>query len=483
MVEANRDLTFILTEERGTPSFEPAHSDTLLNAYFIEQMVGTLLKHGFDGSPQGCLAESWKASEDRLKFSFKMRNGITCEDGTPITAAAFHRNLKRLFKLYIGTNKSLPVFENLEGFKAFRTGSTDEIRGIKVESNEIEFAFSTVPDGILAFLSMPYYGFYCDSNFNADGSWNDPHKIVASGQWKLESFSADQVKISRRKDWFIPADKAPDVVLVKMMSFDEAKKQPSVRTIIQKRLESAGDIPEGYKKFLSTPTDLKAVVLSPFRDGPLKNIAIRKAFREELQKNIKSMNVPTENAKSSISFYPGKMPPELSNAALPERALAKWKGYNLTTTTSNALTPLQLDYVQKLLTKSAEALGMNISFEGEDRARPGWKERLDELKDMDIRVVRVSVGGNYEPWVARMMFCSRMGVSFPDPSARIAELTKSLTDRSPETAAKFETIVGEDAAVIPLFHTSFSWLVSSDVGVDKLSPTSDLIRFELVDLR
>ena len=62
-------------------------------------------------------------------------------------------------------------------------------------------------------------------------------------------------------------------------------------------------------------------------------------------------------------------------------------------------------------------------------------------------------------------------------------LTKNMTDRSPETASEFERIVSGDSAVIPIFNSAFSWLVSGDIGMDQFSPTANLIRFEKVQLR
>ena len=476
------ELTYILTEERGVPSFDPLHSDTLLNAYFIEQLVGTLVKGGFDGTPEGCLAESWVSSPDHLKYSFKIRKGLTCEDGTAITAEAIKRNMNHLFHLYSTSNADLPVFEHLVGFDELRTGSAREVKGISIDGENIEFNFTRIPDGLLAFLSMPYYGFYCDGNFDRDGNWKDPHKIIASGAWRLSHFSNDAVQIARRPDWFRSFPNSPELVTVKMMPFDEAKKQPSTRTIIQKRIESVDDIPPGYRKFLSTPTDLKAVVLSPFRKGPFADQNIRRLFQSKIQELTSKEKIASENAKYTITFYSGQTAKKNTDA-ISDSILKKWNGYELITVTSNALTTNQLNYVHRILSSAADSLGLKIKFVGEDRSTPGWKERLDALEDMDIRVVRVSVGGSYEPWGVRMMFCSRMGVSFPDPTGRISKLTDNLTDRLEDTARNFENVVAEDAAVIPLFHTSFSWLVSEDLGMDHLAPTADLLRYELVELK
>lgn len=476
-----KELTYVLTEERGTPSFNPLHSDTLLNVVFMEQIVGTLVKYAFDGKSENCFVAEWRASDNGLTYSFKFREGIYSEDGLPITAALYHKNLLRLFRLYIKANKDIPVFEQLQGFQDFRSGQAGDISGIKSSGNMLEFRFTANPDGIMEFLSMPYYGLYSDSDFNSDGSWKDEHKITATGPWRLAAFQKDSITLERRRDWFQDSPGAPDLVTVRMLPFPKAKNLPPVRTIINKRIEGPGDVLSGYKRFLGTPTDLVAVVLSPYRDGPFKSAALRRAFSSALQDVAGTEKISSEISRNTVSFYPGQKHPESSKR--PGSDFKSWKKYRLSVVTSNALSPSQLGYVKKVLKKTAAMNGVEIGFSGEDRGRSGWKERLDDLKEMDIRVVRVDVGGSYEPWVVRMMFCSRLGVSFPDPSGGVAELTKDLADRTPETAAAFERVVKEDAAVIPIFNSAFSWLVSEDIIMDQFSPTSNLLRFEKVQLK
>ncbi len=477
----SRELTYVLTEERGTPSFNPLHSDTLLNVVFMEQIVGTLVKYAFDGKSENCLAATWRTSDNGLRYTFTLKEDLRSEDGARITAEAYHKNLLRLFRLYIQANKDIPVFERLRGFSDFRNGRTRDISGMIAAGNTLEFRFTANPDGILEFLSMPYYGFYSDTDFNADGSWKNDRKITATGPWRLTAFNENSVLLQKREDWPREDYPSPDSVNIRMLPFPEAANLPPVRTIINKRIESARDIPPGYKRFLGTPTDLVAVVLSPYRDGPFKSQPLRRSFRAAILHAAADEKISSEISRNTLSFYPGQAFPGVQE--ISDADFRSWTNRPLSVVTSNALTPEQLKYVKSILTKSADSLGLKLEFKSEDRTKPGWKERLDELKEMDVRVVRVDIGGSYEPWVVRMMFCSRLGVSFPDPSGRIAGLTGDMTDRTTKTAADFERIVSEDAAVIPLFNSAFSWLVSKDIGMDNFSPTANLLRFEKVQLR
>lgn len=476
-----KELTYVLTEERGTPSFNPLYSDTIVNLVFMEQLVSTLVKYAFDGKSENCLASAWRTSENGLRYTFTLREGMSSDDGSPITAESYHKNLLRLFRLYIKANKDIPVFEQLRGFADFRNGLTPGIAGMSVDGNTLDFHFTANPDGILEFLSMPYYGFYSEKDFNQDGSWKDDHKITATGPWRLSSFNKDSVLLEKRKDWPYENPASPERVNVKMLPFTEAEKLHPSRTIINKRIEGPQDIPAGYKRFLGTPTDLVSAVMSPYREGPFKSESLRQSFRETILRVMNDDKISSEISHNTFSFYPGQKQPAPKPLTVGD--FKPWAKRQLSVVTSNALSPAQLTYVKRILTKSAADNGMSIEFKGEDRSKPGWKERLDQLKDMDIRVVRVDIGGSYEPWVVRMMFCSRLGVGFPDPSGRIAGLTENMADRSPQTAAAFEHIVSEDAAVVPIFNSAFSWLVSADIGMDQFSPTANLIRFEKVQLR
>jgi hypothetical protein len=198
---------------------------------------------------------------------------------------------------------------------------------------------------------------------------------------------------------------------------------------------------------------------------------------------MSGIELKTPTAQLAHSFYPNMQRVTKDDKRLSKSEFSEWFHRKLKVVVSNALTKNQSSFAKNVLKSAAESCGMTIGFENEDRSSPGWKERLDDLKDMDIRVVRVDIGGSYEPWVVRMMFCSRLGVSFPDPSGNICKLTENMNDRSNDTAEKFEKVVYDDAAVNPLFHSAFSWIVSDDLGMDRFSPTANLIRFEAVQIK
>lgn len=50
------------------------------------------------GKIQPLLAESWKVSEDKLEWEFKIREGVTFSNGNPLTAEAVKKSIERVFE-------------------------------------------------------------------------------------------------------------------------------------------------------------------------------------------------------------------------------------------------------------------------------------------------------------------------------------------------------------------------------------------------
>ena len=57
-----------------------------------------LTKFDEKGDLQPLLAESWKLSDDKLEWTFKIRDGVTFSNGHPLTAEAVKKSIERVFK-------------------------------------------------------------------------------------------------------------------------------------------------------------------------------------------------------------------------------------------------------------------------------------------------------------------------------------------------------------------------------------------------
>ena len=82
----------------------------------------------------------------------------------------------------------------------------------------------------------------------------------------------------------------------------------------------------------------------------------------------------------------------------------------------------------------------------------------------------------------RMMFCSKLGVNFPDPSGKICRLVEEYEESGGLQPAnfsdQFERFIAEDAAVIPLYRSGLTWLINDQVPRTGLAKTMSVPRFD-----
>jgi peptide/nickel transport system substrate-binding protein len=77
---------------------DPHTSQSLQDAQLLENIYRglTRLKSPDDPEPVGDIAESWEVSDDKLTWTFQLRDGITFHDGTPLTAADVKYSIDRI---------------------------------------------------------------------------------------------------------------------------------------------------------------------------------------------------------------------------------------------------------------------------------------------------------------------------------------------------------------------------------------------------
>jgi len=76
-------------------TFDPHGNNTIAVAAVVDFMAETLVKVTAAGETIPHLAKSWTISEDGLKYSFELQEGVTFHDGTPFNAEAVAYNVKR----------------------------------------------------------------------------------------------------------------------------------------------------------------------------------------------------------------------------------------------------------------------------------------------------------------------------------------------------------------------------------------------------
>jgi ABC-type transport system substrate-binding protein len=453
----------------------------------MENVIGTLVKQDDAGRYSPYLASSWSSSEDHKTWSFKFRPGLNDESGEPMTAAGYVEGLKVTLKYLKKHKGELPVLDNLVGLQNFIENKSPTLSGLVHQEDQVIFTFSSpIRSGFLEFLAMPYFGYHSLRNYQ-NGTWKTANQVVSSGAYTLEKFGLDKVILKKRSDWFSHLRQSPDLVEITQEEFSTLS-QYQDSTLLMGQMNKDIQVNSDYKSLKGIPEILISVVLSPALP-PFDKVQNRQIFLELFRSLQKERKITDPFIEIDSSFYT-QFPREEGNPHQDPQHIEPIKFQNIEA--SHKIKVLLTDhtsheheaYIRDLITQVMKRFEIEVEFEKLSRAEKDWLQRATSMTEFPIKVLGVSAGTGFLNWATEMMFCSKLGISFPDPSKRICDLVtkENHEPMDPEQYEKqFNTILREDAAVIPLFHKGFSWYYSKNLKLAQ-APVAAPPRFDLIEL-
>jgi ABC-type oligopeptide transport system substrate-binding subunit len=454
------------------------------NATVMNALTGSLVKYDSTGQFTPFLAESWTISKDELIWTFTLRSHLKCSNGSAITAENYAQSIYRQAKI-LGTMGSLLQFDRLKGWEEFLSGSKDKIAGIRFHENQLIFEFKRKPQGLLSLLQSGYFSYYSPDNYDSKGEWKDDTEIISSGAFALSRISADKMEmtIEKRPEWFSVSSETPE--RIRFLYAENFSDVPGNEdsNIIQT------DIPDHFdeSKFQAVkgiPSFVVALVLSPLKDGPLKNPASRQAVLSKIYKKLEVLPKPSERSIISTNFnyldHPSIQLPQSEDTPLQLHSTSPLLLMDM----ASFLSESEHSFLQNLVLSTMKEFGLNVETKQPKDIGSDWLSKALSDEYFDMRLVSVQVGGNVSNMNNQLMFCTNLAIRFPDPSRKICSLIdhydKNELAVDQAYIDKFYSILKEDACVIPLFHTGITWLYSKDICMDSVSAKSDYPRFDLL---
>lgn len=382
----------------------------------------------------------------------------------------------------------MPLIDRLEGFSNTESGYISGIQAPNAET--LRFVFSKpVTTGLLEYLALPYLGFFCEADFNSDGSWRDKKKVTSSAAFKIDNWSGQgPVTLKLRDDWFKSVANPPSSMTIHTLPMEQIK-APQRRGFVFSFLLDQKDVPEHYQVVHMLPTIFHGIVLSDKKNLWLKDKNNRQLLRDEIKRQQEKMPVPIASATPVNNIYP--------HMSLPlkkvDKKIGKAKGVVKTPfeilTSENPSKPAK--YMLELTTRALDALRIPYAFITTSQGQHDLMDTFRNPTKYDVRPSSVDSGGGIENQLIKFMFCSNLGISFLDPSKRICALVEEYElmygDLVPHETMeryiqKFDTIIEEDASIVPIMKTGHSWLLSPDLSKDAVSPTMGIPYFDLMNI-
>ena len=184
--EVGGTLTFALTEEPDT--LDPQKTSTAVTGNILRYLGDTLITKDLEGAYAPALAQSWEASEDGLTWTFKLKEGITFHDGTPLDAAAVKASLERA----VAPETASPIAGSL-----FEPVSDIRVVDPSTLSITLKEPFSPFLDN----LADPRAAIISASAAQSAGD-QFGRAPVLTGPWKVSEWrSGDRITLSRNPDY------------------------------------------------------------------------------------------------------------------------------------------------------------------------------------------------------------------------------------------------------------------------------------------
>lgn len=272
---ASENRTLKIAVNAAPRSLDPAQLDGGVQSYIWGSVYDTLLYYDNAGKIRPNAAESWEVSDDGLKITFDLRDGMTFSNGNAVTAEAVAATLER--------NKQTP------GQQQSKMASVESVEATDENTVVVNFA-SPDPSFI--------YNMALDAGVIADPAVvNEPQSAtvpVGSGPYELDtsaSVSGSSYVLKKRKDYWNAGAYPFHSITVRILPDQTAalnalrSGEVDVSTVPANQLSTFS---ETDFNIVHTPSSSVGYINLADRDGkslsPLGDVRVRKAINYALDR-------------------------------------------------------------------------------------------------------------------------------------------------------------------------------------------------------
>lgn len=221
--------TLVFAMNTDVQSMDPQIQNDTTSEQVVKMLYNTLLKFEDDGTVVGDLAESWSVSEDKLTWTFNLKQGVKFHNGKELTSADVKATFDRALNAEAGglrTTEIIKMFTSVEAPDPYTvTITTDGPYG------PMESLMCNMSLGIMDADYIEQYGL--DLGTSAEGE-------NGTGPFKVVSWERDQEIVVERFDEYFDTP---------------AKLQTVVYTIIPEAASRVIALETGEVDVIDKPTD------------------------------------------------------------------------------------------------------------------------------------------------------------------------------------------------------------------------------------
>lgn len=468
---------------------EPEYMDPGLITGNVESNISRNVFEGLVGydpktlSPVPALAESWTISPDGKIYRFKIRANAVWSDGTPVTAQDFVYSWERVLNPKTGARYAMMLFD--------MKGATDYNNGTLKDPAQL--GFRAIDEKTLELtLEHPVgYFLYVLAHETASAvpkwvvekhkeRWTLPQNIVVSGPFTIKSWVPQKELLVVKNPMYWDA---ANVRLEGVRYFPIEDRHTTFKKYENGELDIIREVPQVQIASLQGRPDLiQCPDLANYyfrvnvtRPG-LDNVKLRQALAYAINRDVlvNQFLKGTEVSSSSItvSGMDGYTPaPGLDFNPEKAKQLLVEAGYGDPTTFPKLSILYNTDEMHRLVAQVVQQmwkqyLGIDVALYNEE-----WKSYLKSQNEMKYDISRSSWGGDYpDPNTFLDMYVS--GSAMNQTGWKNAEYDGLIEAAAKETnppkrmaiLRKAETLLLQEAPVIPLFQRTRKYMMRQNVG-------------------
>lgn len=467
------DIVFARAQDAD--SLDVARVSTTISLQVMTQIYEPLLTLDAGGKLHGGLAESFTASPDAKTFTFKMRAGVKCHDGSPFDAKAAKWNIDRVVDPATGSPNA---------------SSFGEVAGTAVDGDTLTVTLKKPYSPLATFLSNPLALMMCPSTVQGGDI-----KPVGTGPWRfVEWVRNDRLVLTRNDDYRNddPLAENPGPPYAKRLVFRVIPEGPArmaalktgEATFVEPSLQDAAELAKDKAYAVYTGekrSGQQAYIGFTAKIPPLNDPRIRRAVGYAVDRNamvdigfnnlVQATNCPI--APGLVGYDP-KQCDEWGTSYDPDKAkqLLKEAGYGPDKPLNVALSvsPLQgWDESFVVMQQQLAAVGINARIE--TRQFASWVDYMSK-KNLETSgepaIWTMGMSGNdpdYLVFLWQPPGYASEGIDDPVLQKMLAEQRALTGDARTQKILEIQKFLLTNAYEIPLWSPGWFWLAASRSNV------------------
>jgi peptide/nickel transport system substrate-binding protein len=222
---------------------DPMISSAYSTALITEHVYGSLMQYDKElneVSPD--LAESVEISEDRLLYTFKLRQGVKWHDGQPFTAEDVKFSMERQKDPATGSPN------------AYMYAAVESVTAVDPATVEVRFGQVTGP--FLAFMASPWASMVPKHVVEASGDLQTV--MVGTGPFKFVSYEPGKaVKLVKNADYYVPGQPYVDELEIQFITDNTSR----LNAAITRQVDLVQELAKKDHRQLSSMPGVQAITL------------------------------------------------------------------------------------------------------------------------------------------------------------------------------------------------------------------------------